>query len=144
MNNEIKTAGILAGIGLVLVAIYAVMNAGPNGLMPVLFAVVLALAIQVVLGIVALYIAAALLGIGFGDGPTAAAKLAAIFLLPGAVSLFLPGGVDWLVATAMYLIMLMIMLDLEHPVEIIVCVIVIALVRMVAVKYLVPAVTGVA
>lgn len=131
-DKEFTIPVSLIAIGLVLFAIYLLAFGGAGVAALGMVALVIVLAVQVVLGIVALYIVAALMSIGFGELKSAALKLSAIFIFPYAVSLFLPGGLDWLVALGLYAILLMWLLELESIYEIVVCMIVIAVVRSIA------------
>lgn len=132
-DKEFKVPVTLIGAGLVLFAIYLLTYAGAENAAVGMVGLVIVLAVQVVLGIIALFVVASLLSIGFGEVKSAALKLAAIFTFPGAVSLFMPAGVGWLVALGLYFILLMWLLELESVFEIVVCVIVIAVVRWIAV-----------
>jgi hypothetical protein len=124
-------AGLLAAT-VILYAVYGLVAEDSGGITSALLALLIMAVVGVPLGIVACFIVARLLDIGFGDLWTAALKLAAIFLFPSAVALFLPPGLAWLVATGLYLLLLLWLLELEGMVELAVCVIVIALVRLVA------------
>lgn len=140
--REVKIPLTLLVAGLVLVVVYLAAFAGAAGAAVGVVAVSVGLAVQVVLGIIALYIVAALLSIGFGSLATAALKLAAIFIFPGAIALFLPAGLDWLVALGLYVILLMWLLELENLMELVVCVIVIALVRALTMNVIAAAIGG--
>ena len=130
--KEIKIPLALIAVSVILYAIYGLTVDSAGGLSFALQVFLVTAVIGVPLGIIACLIVAKLLDAGYGDARTAALKLAAIFLFPGAVALFLPGGVDWLVATALYLVLLLWLLELEGGVELALLVLVIAIVRWVA------------
>ena len=131
--KEIKIPLALIAVSVVLYVVYGLTVGGGGGVGFALQVLLVTALIGVPLGVVACMIVAKLLSIGFGDARTAALKLAAIFLFPGAVALFLPGGIDWLIATGLYLVLLLWLLELESGVELVVMVLVIALVRWVAI-----------
>ncbi len=96
----------------------------------------LSTALGVVLMIVACFITARIMGIGFGSLDTAALKLAAIYLLPDAVSATLIAVADLpilarIVSVVMYLGLLKWLFDLDW-LETIVCAVVIGIVSMLA------------
>ncbi|MBW3543800.1 MAG: hypothetical protein KY476_26425 [Planctomycetes bacterium] len=127
--KEVKVPLGLIIAGLILVAAYFFFEFGGEDAADGLLAVSVVLVFEVIFGILALYIVSWLMNVGFGNLDTAAVKLAAIFLFPGAVALYMPAGLGWLVAMSLYVILLMWLLELEDVVEIVVCVLVIAFVR---------------
>ena len=130
--KEIKIPAALLVIAIVLYVLYGLTVEESGGIAFALQALLVTAIIGVPLGIIACFIVAKLLDAGFGDARTAALKLAAIFLFPGAIALFLPAGLDWLIAAALYLLLLLWLLELEGGVELALLVLVIALVRWVA------------
>jgi hypothetical protein len=130
--KEIKIPLALIVIAVVLYGVHGAAMEEGGGVGYALQVLLVTAVIGVPLGIIACLIVAKVLSVGFGDARTAALKLAAIFLFPGAVALFLPAGLDWLIATALYLLLLLWLLELEGGVELALLVLVIALVRWVA------------
>ena len=130
--KDVQIPLALIAVSAILYAVYGLTVDGAGGRGYMLQVLLATMIIGVPLGIIACLIVAKLLSIGFGDARTAALKLAAIFLFPGAVALFLPDGIDWLVALGLYLLMLLWLLELENGVELVALVIAIALVRLVA------------
>jgi len=120
---------ILIGIGLAIYAVAGFALAGPGGAGATLIGLLIAVAVGVVLGIVALYITAAIMSIDFGPLGQAILKLCAIFVFSGAVAEFIPVPIlGWLVSLGLYLWLLAWLFELE-PLETIVCALVILGVR---------------
>jgi len=92
--------------------------------------------IGVGLMLVALFITARLMGIGFGPVDSAIIKLTAIYLLPSAIQLAILattgiGFIGWLVSIVLYLVLLGWLFDLELS-ETLICAVVIFMVNFVA------------
>lgn len=119
----------LLGAGLGVFIGYGLFTAGPIGMWSVLGIIALNLIIGVVLALVGCYIAAFLLSIDFGYLHTAALKLAGILCFSWALSVAIP-LVGVLVALVVYWALLERLFELE-PVELITCVVILFLVRVV-------------
>jgi hypothetical protein len=90
MDTEVKAPLVLLGGSLLVFAALSFAGSGAEGAGALLGAVALSLVIDVVLGIIGLYLAAAVLGIDFGNLGTAVLKLAAILCAPIAVATLIP------------------------------------------------------
>ncbi len=90
------------------------------------------MAFNIVFGIIALYIAAAVLQIDFGNIGTAVLKLAAVFSAPAAAGALVPIEiVDWLVSIVLYWVLLAWLFSLEAR-DLFISVVILFLVRLVA------------
>lgn len=119
--TEVKVpAGLLvAGIVLFTVYVYWQSDAMTTAMAHVALGIVLT--VQVALGLVACLITAKFLSVSFGNLGTAILKLAAIFLFPSTVALFIPSPpLAWLISMGLYLSLLALLFELEGW-EIIVC-----------------------
>jgi hypothetical protein len=83
---------ILIAAGLVMYAIAAVIHAGPAGVAPVLFMVVLGGIVQTILLLVAAFLVAMFLKVSFGDMNAAVLKFAGATLASGGLGAIIPVG----------------------------------------------------
>lgn len=90
IDTEIKAPLTILGVSLLAFAIGGFSIGGAEGAGHTLAAVAISLVFNIVLGVVALYIAAAVLQINYGNLGTAVLKLAAIFSAPAAAGLLIP------------------------------------------------------
>lgn len=101
MNDEAKDRQIpivLIVVGLILYAIAAFTRSGPAGAASVVVAALVLGLVQTVLLTLAAFIASSIMGISFGELPTAALKFAGVALVVGGLSAILPwAGLIWLV-----------------------------------------------
>lgn len=131
MDTEVKAPLAILGTCLLLLVVAGFVGAGAAGAGATIVGLGVVLAFNIVLGIVGLYVAAALLQIEFGHVGTAVIKLAAVFSASVAVGAFLPDPIlGWLVALVIYLGLLAWLFALE-PFELVVCVVILAVVRFV-------------
>ena len=129
--KDVKIPLILLGIGVVIYVIVAAMiaeSSGPLmgtgesvGMGTLLLGMFLGTVLQVVLGIIALFITAAIMGIDFGPLGLAILKLAAIMVFPDAVAAVFPIPLlGWIISMGLYLWLLAWLFDLE-PLDTVVC-----------------------
>ena len=83
---------ILIGLGVVLYAIAALVNAGSRGVVPVLLIVIIAGVFQTILLIIAAFIVAAVLRVSFGEFRSAILKFAGAALASGGLGAIIPYG----------------------------------------------------
>lgn len=88
--RELRAPLALLAIGLLVPGVVAFVQGGASGWLTTMIAYEVALLITVILGIVALFVAAALFSLSFGDARSAAIKLAAVFSFPGAIAMLVP------------------------------------------------------
>lgn len=137
-KDNLYPLGLLAA-GLVIMGGMAAFRAGPAGLAVELAATGVYLAIMVVVGLAACFLAAKLMGIQYGTLGSASLKLAAIFIFPGAVSLLIPWAcLSWLVSLVIYWGLIEWLFEL-NPVETVVTVLVIFAVNLAAIALVIAA-----
>ena len=130
--KEVKYPLILLIVGLVLFLLYGLIKGGFSGAGMILGTVGLQLVMGLPLAVLACFLTAKILSIDFGLLHTAILKLAAAFVFPAAVGVMLPVPLlGWLVSLVLYWAMLEKFFELE-PTELVTCVILIFLVRLVA------------
>lgn len=96
----IPLALIAAGFG--ISASYGLIHNGVAGLAGIAIYTSVATVVRVGLGVIACLITARIMGAAFGYAGSALLKLAAIFLFPSAVELFLPSIAGWIVGLILY------------------------------------------
>jgi hypothetical protein len=130
--KEVKVPAVLLAIGMAIMVAAGFQEAGAEGATTVLMGIGIWVAILVAMGIVALFLVAAVLGLSFGPASHASLKLAAIFVFPAGIGMLLPDGFGWLVELVLYVSLLIYLFELEGK-EVIFCMVVIWFVRWVAV-----------
>lgn len=85
--SETRLPWILAGISLVIFAVFGLVDSGPAGSLLIVFVLLLAAVIRTVLGIIAAFLTAFIVSTNFGTLGSAAVKLIAISVFPAAVGL---------------------------------------------------------
>jgi hypothetical protein len=131
LDKEATIPFAMLTIAAILCVAFGFYAAGPKGPNIALMLVGTHMVIGVVLGVIGCSITASIMGISFGYLYTAILKLAAIYALPTAISLFIPYYVGWIVAFVLYFAMLAWLFDLEGK-EITICAGVIWLVHRIA------------
>lgn len=110
-TTEDKTALALLVIGIVVLAVFGVMQAGAVGAVLLLVIYLVYAVVSVVLGVAAAFATAYLMGASFGLVSSAILKLAGIIVFTSAIAVAVPfGGLLGLVA---YILLLMWMFELE-------------------------------
>jgi hypothetical protein len=104
--------GILMGVGILIFLTYAFIMGGTAGLAAMAVYLPIRLVMMVVLGVIACFITARIMGTGFGYLKSAIVKLAAIFIFPAAATFFIP-WVGWLLALLLYWKLLEWLFELE-------------------------------
>jgi hypothetical protein len=89
-SKEYKIPAILLGVGILIELLRAFFSPSKAGVTAALVALLIALIVRVGLGVVACYLTARIMGVGFGYLTTAILKLAAVFIFPSAVTFFIP------------------------------------------------------
>ncbi len=131
MDTEVKAPIAILGSSLLVFAVAGFFVGGAQGATATLAAVGIGLAFNIVFGIIALYIAAAVLQIEFGNFGTAVLKLAAVFSAPAAVGALVPIEiVDLLVSIVLYWVLLAWLFSLEAR-DLFISVVILFLVRLV-------------
>ena len=131
MDTEVEAPIAILGSSLLVFAVAGFLVGGAQGASTTLAAVGIGLAFNIVFGIIALYLAAAVLQIEFGNFGTAVLKLAAVFSAPAAAGALVPIEiVDWLVSIVLYWLLLSWLFSLEAR-DLIISVIILFLVRLV-------------
>jgi hypothetical protein len=123
---QIIAPAIMFFVGMGIIAWDAFADIGGRGAMFVLGIVMVIIAVNVVLGIVAAYVVVSLTGASFGEMRTAVVKLAGIITLSSALSMVIPFG--GLLVLFIYLGLLIWMFEIEFG-EAIIFAIVLAVVR---------------
>lgn len=88
--KEFIIPGALLGIGVVIYLIHSMVTRGATTVGATLLILVVTLAIQVILGLIACLIAAKFMGCSYGALWSGCLKLAAIFIFPGAITSWIP------------------------------------------------------
>lgn len=88
--KEYKIPAALLLVGILIDIGHTVFTAGVKGVGPELLAMGIIVTVQVILGIIACFITARIMGANFGTLTPAMVKLAAVCVFPGAVALFIP------------------------------------------------------
>lgn len=118
-DKDRKIPFALIGVGLVLYTVAGFVRFRAKGPAPVLAVVAVGCVVGVALMLAAAFITAKITGTSFGELGSAVLKLAAIYLFPSAVGLFVPGIVGGLVASVIAFVLLMWLFELELPYAII-------------------------
>ncbi len=131
IDTEVKAPIAILASSLLVFAVTGFLAEGAQGAIATLAVVGIGLALNIVFGIIALYIAAALLQIEFGDFGTAVLKLAAVFSAPAAAGALVPIEiVGWLFSIVLYWVLLAWLFSLEAR-DLFVSVVILFLVRLV-------------
>ncbi len=132
MDTEVKAPIAILGSSLLVFAVAGFFVGGAEGAGATLAVVGIGLAFNIVFGIIALYTAAAVLQIDFGNIGTAVLKLAAVFSAPAAAGTLVPiEFIDWLVSIVLYWVLLAWLFSLEAR-DLFISVVILFLVRLVA------------
>jgi hypothetical protein len=99
--KDYKIPLALLGVGVLIYMVYALIVGGIPGVAAMALVLPLRIVIQAALGIVACMITAKIMGTAFGYAGPAAAKLAAVFVFPGAVTFLIP-YIGWIIALLLY------------------------------------------
>ncbi len=96
MDLEFKVPGIIFGVSLAVLIGWACIYPAQGSIGIALLAVTLSLGVNVILGVVALFVAAALFNMSFGELRSAYLKLGAIFAAPAAATSIIPNAaIGW-------------------------------------------------
>src|SRR5947209_13941161 len=93
---------VLIAIGFTLYVVAAFSKLGTAGAGVVAVFIVVSTLIGVALMLGGAYLTAAITGTSFGDLRSALLKLAAIYLFPGALAVWMPGAIGWLISIALW------------------------------------------
>jgi hypothetical protein len=93
--------GVLLSIGILIFLAWSVILGGLTGLAVMAVYLPIRLVVQVVVGVIACFFTARIMGTSFGYLKTAIIKLAAIFVFPAAATFFIP-WVGWILALLLY------------------------------------------
>jgi hypothetical protein len=99
--KDYKIPAILLVIGILLYLLWAAFTGGAHAAAGMLIDIPVTLAFKLVIGTVACLLTSKIMGTAFGYVGSALLKLAAVFIFPGAVTLFIP-WIGWLVALLLY------------------------------------------
>ncbi|MEZ6033168.1 MAG: hypothetical protein R3C17_08760 [Planctomycetaceae bacterium] len=129
MDLEFKVPGIIFGVSLAVLIGWACIYPAQDSIGIALLAVTLSLGVNVILGVVALFVAAALFNMSFGELRSAYLKLGAIFAAPAAATSIIPNAaIGWVVSLGLYFGLLSWLFDLDGK-DVLISTIVLAVVR---------------